>query len=374
VAEEGLRRVALGVWSSGILKDGYNRGIEDVEHSAEPTSDTLPLLAAVAPLEGDVRQKLRIAAACADNWIGRQPDGMWRFKSSWYNCRDHDPAAERAVDVHLNARAMGPALWHAWLSRDAKLTELIERWAESWVAAMRSTANGKPRGMIPAAMRSADGHYLLGPAWDKPDVEWDYFQWSRGSQESIGWLFRAVHDLTGRESWKQAAEEAFEAVGSRQPGFSPAKDEEALLARLADEMAQAEALLSVNFDMLTREVIYTDRAYYPLPQLVSLHLFGGDAPRGDRAPGFGVTWPPVSAKFARVVMNASTERLEARLFSFDKAPAQAAVRLWRLKPGEYRWKAGTRSGSLKVERLPVDLDVPLDGRGEVRLVVEPATN
>jgi len=372
VAEKGIRRVALGVWSSGILKDGYNAGIEDVEHSAEPSSDTLPLLAAVAPSEADAREKLRIAAACADNWIAKQPDGMWRFKSSWYNCPKHDPAPERAVDVHLNARAMGPALWHAWLSRDAKLIELIERWGESWAAAMRATANGKPRGMIPAAMRSSDGKYLLGHSWDKPDVEWDYFQWSRGSQESIGWLFRALYGLTGKESWNQAAKEAFDAIGSRPPGFAPSKDEETLLTLLAAEQNRAQSALSVNFDMLTREAIYTDRVYYALPALVSLHLFGGDAPRGDRAPDFAVTWPPVSARFARVVMQASRERLEARLFSFDEGHTQAAVRLWRLQPGQYRWKAGARSGELKVEKLPVDLQVPLDGRGEVRLVIEPA--
>jgi hypothetical protein len=275
VAEEGVRRVALGVWESGLLKDGYNARIEDVEHGSEPTSDTLPLLWAMGPFEEETRRKLAIAAACAENWIGEQPDGRWRFRSSWFNCKEQDGAKERAVDVHLNARAMGPAMWHAWLGRDEKLIGLMEKWGASWLAAMESTAHGKPRGMIPAAMRSADGNYLLGGTWDKPDVEWDYFQWTKGSQESLAHLFRVLGDLTGKEKWREAAREAFGAVGMRAQEMPEGVDEGALLSRLAGEMERAEAKLGVNFDMETREAIYTDRVYAALPGSLTPHLFGG---------------------------------------------------------------------------------------------------
>ncbi len=372
VAEEGLRRIALGVWESGILRDGYNARIEDVEHSAEPSSDTLPLLAAIAPFDPDVRKKLAIAAACADNWIAKQPDGFWRFRSSWFNCSEHDPAPGRAVDVHLNARAAGPAIWHAWLSRDPKLIGLIENWGLSWLAAMRSTADGKPAGMIPAAMRSADGRYLLGPSWDKPDVEWDYFQWTRGSQESIAHLFLALEGLTGKPSWREAAGQAFRAIGAPMPGMPPVQNERTLLEQLARAMNGAAARLSTGFDMHTREAIYTDRVYYPLPFAVTPYLFGGDAPRGDRAPGFAVTWPPSPAKFARAVMEASSSRFSALLYGFDEAGGEARLRLWRLKPGAYRWSAGRQCGILAVRSVPVDLTVPLTGREQIRLIVEPA--
>lgn len=368
VAAEGTRRVALGVWESGILKDGYNARIEDVEHSAEPSSDTLGLLAALDPFGEETRRKLGIAAACADHWIAPQPDGQWRFRSSWFNCGEHDAAAERAVDVHLNARAMGPALWHAWLARDKRLTGLIERWGESWLAAMRSTAHGKPKGMIPAAVRSVDGNYLLGATWDKPDVEWDYFQWTRGSQESLAHLFLALEDLTGKAKWGEAAREAFAAVGLPPPAMPAAVDE----AALAAEMERAEARLAVNFDMHTREAIYTDRVYYALPAALTPHLFGGSVPRGDRAPGFAVTWPESGTRFARLVTAAGTSKLEARLYSFEDAAGEAKLRLWRLKPGAYRWSVGNSSGRLRVERLPAELAVPLPSRREVRLAVEPA--
>lgn len=372
VAEEGLRRIALGVWESGMLKDGYNARIEDVEHSAEPSSDTLPLLAAIAPFDPDARKKLAIAAACADNWIAKQPDGFWRFKSSWFNCSEHDSSPERAVDVHLNARAAGPAIWHAWLSRDPKLIGLLENWGQSWLAAMRSTADGKPAGMIPAAMRSADGKYLLGPSWDKPDVEWDYFQWTRGSQESIAHLFLALEGLTGKSSWRAAAQQALHSVRSPMPGIPPVQDERALLGQLTRAMDDAAARLATDFDMHTREAIYTDRIYYPLPAAVTPYLFGGDVPRGDRSPGFAVTWPPAPAKFARAVVEASSTRLSALLYGFDEAGGEARLRFWRLKPGAYRWSAGHRGGSFAVRTVPADLAVPLAGRKQIRLIVEPA--
>lgn len=372
MAEEGVRKVALGVWASGILKEGYNARIEDVEHSAEPSSDTLPLLAAIDPFGEETRSKLAVAAGCAENWIARQADGQWRFQSSWFNCREHDAAPERAVDVHLNVRAMGPALWHAWLQRDARLIELVERWAESWRAAMHSTAHGKPRGMIPAAVRAADGNYLLGATWEKPDVEWDYFQWTRGSQESVARLFLALHDLTAKPQWMEAAREAFAAVKAPLPVFSAAAGEGELLARATAEMEQAEAALAFNFDMQTREAIYTDRVYYALPGLLSTHLFGGDAPRGDRAPAFAVTWPPVAGRFARMVTAADGDSLQALIYSFETGASSAKVRLWRLKPGSYRWRAGEASGELVVKGLPVELTVPVTPRREIRLSVSPA--
>lgn len=372
VAEEGIRRVALGVWNSGILKDGYNAAIEDVEHAAEPSSDTLPLLAAIAPFEEDAARKLEIAAACAANWIAPQPDGHWRFLSSWFNCARHDPSPQRAVDVHLNTRAMGPALWRAWLTRDPKLIALIARWGQSWLAAMRSTAHGKPAGMIPAAVRSSDGGCLLGATWDKPGIEWDYYQWSRGSQESIAHLFLSLHELTGDAKWRDAVREAFAAIDLAPPEV-PDLDEDALTRRLSAEMEQAESRLARDFDMYTREAIYTDRVYYPLPALLTTRLFGGGPPRGDRAPDFAVTWPPAPSRFARLVTASGPTALRALLFSFDDTPGEATLRLWRLKPGAYRWSAGSASGQFSIAKLPADLNVPLPPRAQLRLIVEPAT-
>ncbi len=406
----GVRRLADGLWNSGSLLHGYDRGISDVEHSSEPTTDTGPLLAALYPSDADAVGRLRETSACAEYWIGPQADGRYRFHSSWFNCRERDRSPERAVDVFMNVRAMGPALWYAYLSRDARLIALLGRWAESWIEAMRRTEHGKPAGIFPSAVRSADGGYLVkSDRWDKPDAEWDYFQWSGGSQEALTSLLLAMHELTGEQKWLKAAGESFQILAGcsahphlcdamkRAPeafyewrrksgdprydafhGYDPKPDDTAVLARLARQARETTERLAYNFDMFTSEVMYTDRVYYALPSAYRQYLFGGEAPRGERPPTFHVTWPPGDADYARAVLEASQERLRLRLYNFENRAGSVPVRVWRLTPGDYRWETRDlsgktiASGQATVARLPEDLTVTIPGQREVNVVISPA--
>lgn len=397
VATTGIQRVADGVWSSGILLHGYDRQISDVEHSSEPSTDTVPLRVAILPEDPVGLARLKISASCAYNWIAPQPDGYWRFRGAWFNCREFDPAPERALDVHLNTRAMGPALWYAALTRDPRMIALLERWAESWLRAMRSTEHGKPRGIFPPVLRAADGSYLIGSErWDKPQAEWDYYQWSGEAQEALTSLLLALHDLTGQQRWLDAAGESFQIFENCQAGpdlcaqiraapaafyewrrrsgdsrydrafgYLPPSDTKALLARLAKESREAAARLAVNFAMYTSEVIYTDRVYYRWPPAYRWYLFGGEAPRGDRYPTFAVTWPPAKSLFARLVLDASSERLTLLLYNFEEAELAAPVYVWRLRPGLYRWAGG----EARIERLPQRIELRLPPRREVTLEI-----
>ncbi len=404
VAGRGILNVAEGLWNSGTLLHGYDRGISDVEHSSEPTTDTQPLSAALDPENGGIRDRLGTTAACSQHWIAKQSDGHFRFRSSWFNCRDADTSPGRAVDVHLNTRAMGPALWYAYLSRDALLIRRIAAWADAWIAAMRSTAGGKPAGLFPPALRSANGEYLIGSdRWDKPAAEWDYYQWSGGSQEALTSLMLATFDLTGDRKYLQATTESFGPLGNcaaqaeicremrgspeaflvwrritgdrshdRFFGFHPESTDSEVLDEMAGAAATAEKRFGVNWDMFTTEVLYTDRVYYPLPPEYRWRLFGGEAPRGDRYPSFAVTWPPAEMEFARAVLAATGETVRIRLCSFMSKEAPIAVRLWRLKPGSYKWRCGVRQGSFTITRLPHTLSVPLPPGYEVTFEILPA--
>jgi hypothetical protein len=359
VATRGLRRIADGLWNSGQLAYGYDRQISDVEHSSEPTTDTQPLLAAAFPEDPAVVDRLRQTAACAENWIARQPDGRWRFRSSWFNCREADTTLARAVDVHLNVRAMGPALWYAYLARDPKTIDLIGKWAASWREAARSTAHGKPAGIFPSAMRSADGSYLIGSdRWDKPQAEWDYFQWSEGSQEALESLMLAAHDLTGDAGFLAAA---------RQPRTAaPAAGQ--VLDRMAGLAAEAERALEVNFDIYTREAMYTDRVYHPVAPEYWKYLFGGGAPRGERYPMFAVTWPPAAHRFARAVLEATDARLDLALYNFENHEVSVPVRVWRLRPGAYQ----VQGREVTLAKLPAVVRVTLAPRAATTVTVAAA--
>ena len=393
MALKGTRNIADGVWNSGMLLDGYDRTISDVEHSTEPTTDTQPLLAAMLPGDASIIGRLKQTAACAANWIGPQSDGAWRFHSSWFNCREQDRTPKRATDVHLNLRAMGPALWYAYFSGDRALVELLERWGHSWKAAMESTAHGKPRGLIPSALRSADGSYLIGSKeWDKPDAEWDYYQWSGESQEAITSLFLALHDLTGKREWLDAAGDTFGILKDcgryerycaeinrwpqsleewrRRTGQLQQAPDEQLLSEMTEDARRIEQRLGTNFDMFTSEVLYTDRVYYDVAPRYGFRLFGGDSPRGERYPAFAVTWAQAGEDYARAVLEAGDRALRMRLYSFARTPLTATFHTWRLKPGKYELAVGDARREIEVGQRPHRVTVELAPAKEVAVTLK----
>jgi hypothetical protein len=256
-------------------------------------------------------------------------------------------------------------------------------------------------------MKAADGSYLIGSeAWDQPLAEWDYFQWSGQSQEALASLLLAVHELTGQRRWLDAVEESFQILEKcdaapalckeilREPvafyewrrksgnprydrvfGYRGETDRAAILALMERQAREMDARLGVNFEMLTSEVIWTDRVYYRWPAEYRQYLFGGEAPRGDRYPTFAATWPPMKEEFARAVVRAGEDGIELAAYNFEASLVQAPVRLWRLKPGAYRWESRDGSGKrlaggeLAIPSLPEVVKLPLPPRTEVSITI-----
>jgi hypothetical protein len=103
---------------------------------------------------------------------------------------------------------------------------------------------------------------------------------------------------------------------------------------------ELEQRLSTNFDMFTREVLYTDRVYYTLPDDHSQLLFGGESPRGERYPNLAVTWEPSDAEYAREVVTVDEDRLRLRFLNFESKPVTAVLLGGFVAQ---RWRAGVSS-------------------------------
>ncbi len=300
---------------------------------------------------------------------------------------------------------MGPALWYAYLSREPELIQLIVHWAESWAEAMRSTRHGKPAGIFPPVLESDTGSYLIGSdRWDKPQAEWDYFQWSGAAQDALTSLLLAVYDLTGEARWLTAAGESFQILSkcSSYPtlcqeivrtsqaffewrrfsgdnrfdsffGDGAGTDLEDLRERMTRMADETESYLSVNFAMLTSEAIFTDRVSYQLPNRYRQHLFGGDSPRGDRYPTFAVTWPSAPGEFARLVVEASRTRLKLLAYNFEAETMEIPLRVWRLQSGPYIWEIRSgqnqaiHRGEFIVSKSAQLVEVPLPPQAEVSI-------
>jgi hypothetical protein len=371
IAAKGLERFANGLWASGELQYGYDKLLGPAEESSRLAASVEPWLAAISPRDAKTLERLAETAACAQYWIGKQQDGRYRFSSSRFNCRETDERPEHAIDRHENLLAMGPALWHAYLTRHSNTLSLIWHWADSWAASMR-IADSLPPGFIPPAVRSSDG----SPA---PGAEW-----SGESQEALTSLFLAVHELTGDPRWLDIAAESFASVnkefrkapeaflewraktgiekfdapmGRRRPDGMDA----ALLDQMALEAKKAEERIAHNFGLLTSEVLFTDQLDYALPGEYQRFLFGNQPPRGDRYPFFGVTWQPGPEEYARAVLGASEDSLRLQFFNFEAQPVTAQFWAWRLAPGKYSWRnqqTGER-GEFAVAERPHRIAIPL---------------
>jgi hypothetical protein len=371
VAARAMDKLLAGLPGSGLLADGYDKRIGPPEESAR--------LAAAGVYQALLRPEsatlgLRAVAQCLPYWIRQQRDGKYRFEHESYNCRETDETS-RYVDTAKNLLAVGPALWYAFLTHDRETLSRLWYWGEAWAGLMRSGEGGKPSGVIPAEMFSANGSYLGA------DDVWTPEGWSAEGQQAVTHLFAALADLTADARWLAATDEAVAAqppppaastavqvddegnlIEPEQSASAPVEpvaapaaktgkvnrkrtlapffdyraewDGGAALAKLARLFGQTVA---VNLPLVTSEVLFTDRVYYQLPEVYQRWLFGGAAPRPDHLPGFAVTWTPAAEPYARAVTMADEETLRLKLFSFEQASITAEFRAWRLKPGKYSW-------------------------------------
>ncbi|WP_417451580.1 hypothetical protein [Kordiimonas sp.] len=425
VTSLGWKTLATGVWSSDRLEDGYYKNASDVEHAAEPISDTAPLLSYLNEPEYTARLS-NSARHFLERWTVRTPDGKRYFRSAWFGAHTIDERPPRNRDVPMNGRAAKAVKFYAWNVDDPALHTALHEWARAWADAAMSTDKGKPKGVVPASLRASD-QSINGdePNWYDANMFWEYFNWSHESGQQIYDLLLFAAQLTGDETLLAPLYASADLVEKhlKQSGNSsqtPAPGSEAWAAshlakaggfwsvlsqwrllydkpryddllkshggayikfRLTgDEKHLAEAATPIldeiryNFPMRTDEALFTDRVYISktnaTPEILGM-LTGS---LRTSAPYAAITWQNTPAGFSALVRDNGKDRLVVDAYLSATANGSLNFRLWQLDTGLYdvhvqEGSGGTVTLPLSIETAGQLVSIPAEAEGLYKISI-----
>lgn len=301
------------------MKDGYTSRVYDVEHTAEPSKDTITPMMHLTPDDPIWRDRAQRIGNLMDGlWTGTNERGLRQFKSTYFSAQTVDPSPERACDTPYQVVAVQPTLLLWQRTGDKRLTELFSSWMDTWVDAAAREEHGKPAGVVPAAIHWPDGE-ARGPGenwWDpRHHGEPRLYEWPSAVGHLADTLLLTWH-MTGDEKylaplrsmaklrlkWLQSERDETPPAGSEgwcgsKLGFlaptlakyrllTGSEEFDDLLARdysalatsaspdgresLTRALRRTASALAVNFPGYTSEVRFTDRVF-------TFHrLFGAD--------------------------------------------------------------------------------------------------
>ncbi|MSU49500.1 MAG: hypothetical protein EXS37_10510 [Opitutus sp.] len=162
--------LARGNFSRPAMAGGYTSQLTDVEHTAEETADTLTPMQHVAGENPEWAVRTRRLLTLADQvWWGENARGRLQFKHIDFNHERLGADTTRAYDTGYHVRVMQPALLLWQRTRDPTLGAPLTRWLRTWAEAALDTDNGKPAGIVPAALQWPSGRVgQQGARLDRP--------------------------------------------------------------------------------------------------------------------------------------------------------------------------------------------------------------
>lgn len=203
-ATEAQAFFSKALLSQDYMQGGYTRRMYDVEHTAEPTTDTITPMMHLAPDDPEWRQRaMRLAELMETLWTGRNERGQLQFKSTYFSSERVDPDPIKACDTPYCVAAVPPALLLWQRTGDEKLGALFSAWMDTWVDATARAEHGKPAGVIPAAIHWPDGA-CKGPGenwWDpRHHSEPKLYEWPAAVSKMTDTLLLTYH-MTGNAKY-----------------------------------------------------------------------------------------------------------------------------------------------------------------------------
>lgn len=168
--EAAQRKLSHGLFQLEKMKGGYTSQMDDVEHTAEDSADTITAMMHLDPEDpvwtGRARHLVKLMK---EFWTGVNERGHLQFKSTYFTASEVDLTPRKACDTVYHPRAVQPALLLWQRTRDPELTEIFTRWLRTWVDAAERSEKGKPAGIIPSAIHWPDGRVGgVNEEWWKP--------------------------------------------------------------------------------------------------------------------------------------------------------------------------------------------------------------
>lgn len=381
--KNGLRKLTDRAWEIQ-LANGINKRLTDHLHAFE---DGVNLLGPAALLfYGDPQpvERLMIASRAYDGVLTAvNPQGDRLFRSFFFNAAG-DIRKDLAYDAGWCLMMM-PGRYLVWYNGNPGVLRILAEWQESFLKRIppepRADLWGQPGKMsldfATGALRAGDGpmgmdahlYWLFMMTGDRKYVEPVLRNWRAGMPAAgvpaDNWFeWRKVTPDAGvdaafqRQDWNTYSEWRRGA---------PARTN--LVASLQQIILHMQKYLPVH----TWVGQSADRVAIPQNTMARMYL-GGMADKAKRLNYHyhAVSWEQADDDVARFVVEDTPERLVVLLYSFHAAPQPVTMRVWKLRHGRYRVRAGLDlTGDEQIDAPVMDVAMVLRRHAPIRFSVPP---
>ena len=356
---ESMRRIADGVYTY-IAPNGFNQGIWDVQHSAEPTGDPAFLTRIDYGNPKHVERGFRFMEHFRDTFTGINPKGHRHFKSILMGAEGVSEKEPFSCDTHYHVRAAKPGLWAMWYSGLPEAVDLFTEWADAWYEDAMRTDRGKPKGVMPSAVAFATdriGGYGPENDWKITNSGYTYYDWTPGHTRLFDLLYvmwRMVGKVNYLEpmilvpqpstvaTWRAytgdtSHDDIIKNAGGAYGRFLTSGD----IGIIEKTLEGTLRSLRHNFPLKTSEVTMTDRI--SIGNTGVIHgMYTGAVPASNLPFTLGaVTWSDTGTDFAALVRENSPDGMRINVYGFYDSPREIGIRFWDLDRGSYEVRIGS---------------------------------
>jgi hypothetical protein len=413
----GARKLVENAWElSGIdMEAGFFAHMADVQHTAEWTGDTLPMMLTIDygnPIW--LERAMKTGKLLRDLWSMEDAHGHRSFRSNHIGATmvggaDNWAAKESEANSSIGLRAIQPLYTLYNYNRNPVLEGLLLELADGWLYAAMQTGKGKPLGIIPSTVSFPEMEMggQGAPTWyDTGEMSWrSFFIWPqyRGYVvQLLTWAYEVTGDEGYLEPFRLAAEyrgtladyepdkeaepgspewmaanlqghtgiDYLEAMGAKTnvPLAEAARDKEEILSKCAKVREE----IWRRWPILTTESLMTDRVYVPgiLSPYLTLTRPAGSTVQFETPV---VTYENTGRDFAAYVPMAERTGLKVVIYTFYDEPREVGISPWALEPGgRYRLRAGPDAdGNDVIDETQVERTLTLSSRGQPVYVLVP---